>query len=291
MSAGAIFCCALWGISTPIVKMGYAYVNATHVPSLLLWAGIQFILAGVITAALYSIVAKKPALPKRKSIKGIALISLLQTVLQYSLLYIGLLNTTSVKGSILKSTDVFFIMLIASLIFRQEKLTVKKILSCIVAFAGIIIMNLDGLSLNFNLLGDGLVVLGTAFYSLSVVITRLVAQDEDPIVLCSYQMALGGIGMLLIGALFGGKLDLLAMLPIILCLSLIYAVSYSLWTVLIKFNPASKVAIHSFMIPVFGVIFSAIMLQEQGGVNTLNLILALALVCVGILIWGKSSKD
>jgi drug/metabolite transporter (DMT)-like permease len=182
-------------------------------------------------------------------------------------------------------------MLIASLIFRQEKLTVKKILSCIVAFAGIIIMNLDGLSLNFNLLGDGLVVLGTAFYSLSVVITRLVAQDEDPIVLCSYQMALGGIGMLLIGALFGGGLDLLAMLPIILCLSLIYAVSYSLWTVLIKFNPASKVAIHSFMIPVFGVIFSAIMLQEQGGVNTLNLILALVLVCVGILIWGKSSKD
>ena len=41
MSAAALFCCALWGISTPIVKMGYAYVDAENVPSLLLWAGVQ----------------------------------------------------------------------------------------------------------------------------------------------------------------------------------------------------------------------------------------------------------
>ena len=39
----ALFCCALWGISTPIVKMGYGYVDATHVPSLILWAGLMFV--------------------------------------------------------------------------------------------------------------------------------------------------------------------------------------------------------------------------------------------------------
>ncbi|MBQ1942324.1 MAG: ribosomal protein L7/L12, partial [Clostridia bacterium] len=30
---GAIFTCALWGISTPIVKMGYEYIDESHVPS------------------------------------------------------------------------------------------------------------------------------------------------------------------------------------------------------------------------------------------------------------------
>ncbi len=38
----ALLCCALWGISTPIVKMGYRYVDSDHVPSLLLWVGLQF---------------------------------------------------------------------------------------------------------------------------------------------------------------------------------------------------------------------------------------------------------
>ena len=88
VSLAALFCCALWGISTPIVKMGYAYVDATHVPSLLLWAGLQFVLAGVLTIGIYSIVSKKFVRPKNESVKGVIVISLLQTVLQYALLYI-----------------------------------------------------------------------------------------------------------------------------------------------------------------------------------------------------------
>lgn len=290
VTAAALFCCALWGISTPIVKMGYAYTDPTHVPSLLLWAGIQFLIAGLLTTLIYSFVKKKPVYPKKKSVVGVVLISMTQTVLQYALLYIGLLHTTSVKGTVLKSTDVFFVVLIASLIFRLEKLTLAKIIACVVGFSGVIIMNLDGLSLSFNL-GDGLVVLGIVFYSFSVVLTRLFAQDEDPIVLSGYQMSLGGVVMLLIGLIGGGALDFSGMLPIIVILSLLYAVSYSLWTVLLKNNPASSVTINSFMIPVFGVIFSSILLSEQGGVAPLNLIIALVLVCLGIIIWGKCNKE
>ena len=90
----------------------------------------------------------------------IGLISLLQTVLQYVCLYIGLAGTTAMKGAIIKSTDVFFIMLIASLLFRQERLTVKKIIACVIGFSGIVVMNLNGLTLDVNLKGDGVVLLG-----------------------------------------------------------------------------------------------------------------------------------
>ena len=209
---GAIFCCALWGISTPIVKMGYNYVDESHIPSLLLWVGLQFVVAGFITICIYSIVSKKIVFPKKQSIKGVAIISLLQTVLQYALLYIGLSLTTSVKGAILKSTDVFFVALIASLIFRMEKLTAKKIISCIIGFLGVVIMNLDGLNLNLNPLGDGLVIAAIVSYSFSVIMTKLFAQKEDPIILCGYQMGLGGIVLLLIGVIFGGSFDFLGML-------------------------------------------------------------------------------
>lgn len=285
-AAAALFCCGLWGISTPIVKMGYAYTDAAHVPSLLLWAGIQFALAGFMTIGFSSILKKRFVYPKKENLKGVLLISLFQTVLQYALLYIGLLHTTSVKGAILKSTDVFFVALIASLIFKLEKLTAKKLLCCIIGFAGIVILNLDGLRLNIQPLGDGFVVLGIVFYSLSVVLVKLFAQKEDPIVFSGYQMTFGGIVMLLVGILFRGKIDLFGMLPIILCLSAIYAVSYSLWTYLLKINPASSVTIFSFMTPVFGVISSALLLNETGGVPLINLALALALVSFGIILWG-----
>jgi len=289
-SLAAIFCCALWGISTPIVKMGYSFVDESHVPSLVLWLGLQFVFAGVLIVGVYSAISKKFVYPKRKSVKGVALVSLLQTVLQYSLLYVGLSMTTSVKGAILKSTDVFFVALISSLLFKTEKLTVKKTVSCIVGFAGIVIMNLDGLSLSFNF-GDGLITLGIIAYSFSLVMINIFTREEDPITLCGYQMAFGGAVMLIGASALGGAFDFVGMLPIFVGLSLIYAVSYTLWTVLLKYNSASSITIFSFMMPVFGVIFSSFMLDEKGGVAPVNLGVALVLVCLGIIIWGYEGKD
>ncbi len=286
----ALLCCGLWGISTPIVKMGYSHVDPTHVPSLLLWAGLQFVVSGLLTIGVYSAVSRKFLFPQKGSGKGVALLALLQTVLQYSLLYTGLLYTSSVKGAILKSTDVFFVALISSLIFRLETLTVKKLLSCVIGFAGIIVMNLNGLSLQISPLGDGLVLLGILSYSFSVIVTKLFAQKEDPIVLCGYQMALGGGVMLLIGVAGNGTMDLWGMLPVFVCLCAIYAVSYTLWTVLLKHNSPSGVTIYSFMTPVFGVLFSSFLLSEDGGVATGNLVVALILVCAGILLWGYEKK-
>lgn len=289
-SLGALLCCALWGISTPIVKMGYDYIDKNSIPSLLFWVGLQFAFAGLISIFAYSIFSRRFVHPEKKNIGGVLLVSSLQTIIQYLLLYIGLANTTSVKGAILKSTDVFMVALIASLIFKQEKLTAKKLISVIIGFGGIIIMNLDGLSLNFSLLGDGLVLLAILSYSFSVVIIRIVTGNEDPIVLSGYQMAIGGTVMLIIGVLFGGKMDFVGMFPILACLSAIYAISYVLWTVLLKYNPASSITVYSFTTPVFGVIFSALLLTEAGGVAPINLGIALALVCFGIILWGYEKK-
>ena len=286
MSFGAIFCCALWGISTPVVKMGYDYVDEKSIPALLLWIGVEFVLGGALTLSVYGVANQKFPFPKRRNLAEIGLISLLQTVLQYVCLYIGLAGTTSMKGAIIKSTDVFFIMLIASLLFRQETLTVKKIIACVIGFSGIVVMNLNGLTLDLNLKGDGVVLLGIVFYSFSVVFTRKVAKDLDATVLCGSQMFLGGAVMTVIGLVFGGKFDFPGILPVLIILSLIYAVSYSLWTLLLKHHPASRVAIFSFMTPLFGVAFSAVLLPEKGGVAIVNLLIALVLVCGGIVLWG-----
>lgn len=289
-SFSAIICCALWGISTPIVKMGYAYVNAKSIPSLLLWVGIQFALGGALTLFICNFANKGSFKIKFGDFKGIALISLFQTILQYICLYIGLSNTTAVKGAVIKSTDVFFIMIISSLIFKQEKLTLKKIIACAIGFFGILVMNLDGLSLDINLKGDIVVLLGIVFYSFAVVLTKNVSKNIDPIFLCGSQMLLGGIIMMVIGFAFGGTLNIVKMLPIIIILSLIYAISYSLWTLLLKHHPASKVAIFSFMTPLLGVVFSALLINEEIGASITNLLIALVLVCSGIILWSTNQE-
>lgn len=289
-AGAAIFCCALWGISTPIVKMGYAYIDETHVPSLLLWVGILFAVSGCLTLGVYSLTARKSMLPKKKSLKVIGAVAMLQTVAQYALCYVGMTNTTAVKGAILKSTDVFFVALIASLIFKLERLTPKKLISCIIGFAGIIIMNLNGLSLNFTPLGDGLVVLGIVAYSFAVILIKVFGKDEDPIVLSGSQMTLGGAVLLIAGAVMGGRMDLAGILPVSLGLCAIYGISYPLWTMLLKYNSPSSITIYSFTTPIFGVIFSALLLSEDGGVALPSLILALVLVCAGILLWGYEKK-
>ena len=270
--------------------MGYAYIDENHIPSLFLWIGLLFAVSGFLTMSVYSLSSRKLKLPKAKSLKVIAAVALLQTVGHYALVYIGMPNTSAVKGAILKSTDVFFVALIASLVFKLEKLTAKKLISCIVGFSGIIVMNLNGLRLNFTPLGDGLVVLGIVAYSIAVILIKVYGQDEDPIVLSGSQMTLGGLVLLVMGTTMGGRLDFIGMLPVFAGLCAIYGISYPLWTSLLKHNSPSSITIYSFTTPVFGVIFSALLLSEDGGVALPSLILALALVCAGILLWGYEKK-
>ena len=47
-------------------------------------------------------------------------------------------------------------------------------------------------------------------------------------------------------------------------LALLSAVAYGLWSVLLKYNPVSRVTIYAFMTPVMGVLLSALMLGEGG---------------------------
>ena len=127
------------------------------------------------------------------------MVGLFQTVLQYILFYVGLSNTSGVKGTILSGTGAFFSLLIASLIFKQEKLTFRKIFGCILGFAGIIIINLNGLDFTMNFFGDGFVLLSAVALSFSSVFIKKFSQDEDPVVISGYQFIMGGAVIILVG--------------------------------------------------------------------------------------------
>jgi drug/metabolite transporter (DMT)-like permease len=59
---------------------------------------------------------------------------------------------------------------------------------------------------------------------------------------------------------------------------------------LLKYNPISRVAVFGFMNPIFGVILSAILLQESETIGWKS-IAALVLVCVGIYIVNRVKQE
>jgi len=295
VAIAAMLCCALWGSATPFIKIGYQLIRAeNNVPSTILFAGVRFFFAGVLTVLIYSIARRKFLLPKKENLGAIATVSCFQTIIQYLFFYIGLSLTTGVKGTVISGSNCFFSILCATLIFRQEKLNAKKIIACLIGFAGIVLINLNGLSMNLNL-GDGCVLLSNFAYGVSGALMKRYSGKEDPVIISGYQFVMGGFVMILVGLLSGGVITINSAeaFGVMLYLSLLSAVAYSLWGVLLKFNPVSKVSIYTFMTPVFGVLLSNLMLTEKSTVSPMNLTLALILICGGIFIlnYQKQKKN
>lgn len=286
---GALICCALWGSAFPCIKLGYKWfeIAAEDTMTQMLFAGIRFFLAGVLAVAIGSIISKRFIYPKKRTWFRVAKLSSLQTIAQYVFFYIGLAHTTGVKASIVEGVNVFVAIIVASLIFHQEKLTAKKIIGSIIGFAGVVLVNLAGSNsdLKFNLLGDGFIFLSTVAYAFSSVLLKKYSKEDEPIVLSGYQFVFGGAVMAGVGFAFGGRLTVVNTkgMLMLLYLALVSAVAYSLWGILLKYNPISKVAVFGFMNPVFGVILSAILLPEASALGIMSVV-SLVLICIGIFI-------
>lgn len=292
----AMLCCALWGSATPAIKTGYKLLSVEGVASIMLFAGLRFVLAGILTVIIFSIARRRLLLPKKENIPMILFVSVFHTVIQYVFFYLGLAYTSGVKGTVASGSSAFFAVLIASLIFRQEKLTLKKILACIIGFVGILIMNLDGLAFTadpLDIMGVGFVLLSTVSSSFAAVLVKKYSAIEDPVVISGYQFIAGGFFMIIVGLSFGGTVDLSSVLgvSVLIYLGFLSAIAYSLWGILLKHNPVSRVTVFNFMTPIFGVIFSALMLEEKGSVSPINLVITLILISLGIFMLNYKPKE
>jgi drug/metabolite transporter (DMT)-like permease len=290
----AMICCALWGSAFPAVKTGYAMfsVDTSDPASLILFAGMRFTLAGVLALIIGSVISKRLLVPKKGSWPKIFKLSMLQTVGQYVFFYISLAHSTGVRSSILNGLNVFVAIFVACLIFKQEKLTAAKLIGSIAGFAGLVTVCLNGSSIEFGftLLGDGFMLFAAAAYAFSSVFIKRYSQYEDPVVLSGYQFFIGGVIMMIAGAIAGGSVYPVSGMSFILLLYLgcISAVAYSLWGILLKNNDVSRVTVFGFMNQIFGVVFSAVFLSE-GSVINIYVLISLALICSGIIIVNRPS--
>ncbi len=296
----AMLCCFLWGSAFPTVKAGYALFNigADDSFSQILFAGVRFALAGILVLVIGCLMSKKLLLPKNKTQIGhIAVLGLFQTVLQYIMFYIGLAHTSGVKSSILVAVNVFMSLIISALVFKMEKLTFQKTAGVVLGFAGVVIINLTSASSlgGFSIKGEGAILLSAFAYSVSSVLIKKYSQTDNPVMLSGWQFFAGGVFMIVFGLIAGGKFivepsETAKSLLILFYLAFISAVAYTVWGILLKYNPVSNVAVMGFMNPVFGVLLSAAILGETAEAFSFKNLISLLLVCVGIFIVNKDFR-
>lgn len=281
------FCCLLWGSAFPCIKIGYRLfqIDSGDTSSQILFAGLRFALAGLMVIVTFSVINKKVVKPYAP--EKIVTLSLFQTILQYVPFYVGLAHTTGVKSSIITGSAVFITILVSCLIFRQEKLTGKKIFGSLLGFMGIVIVNIAGNGLDFHIsfLGEGLILVSAVSSAFSSSFIKKFSKTTDVVMLSGYQFFFGGLVMALLGNAMGGKLQSVSYASWILLvyMGFISAAAYTLWSILLKYNNVSKISVYKFMNPIFGVVLSYILLNENSQMGWQTMV-ALILVCIGIYV-------
>ena len=206
----ACVCCVLWGSAIPVIKTGYnlMQVDSADTASQIVFAGIRFTLAGILVLIFASVRERKIMLPNREILKYAVPVCLAQTVGQYFFFYIGVAHTSGVKGGIITGLGNFIAILLACLVFRNERMTGRKIAGCILGFAGVVVINLMGNSLDmgFKLTGEGFILIAQLSYGISTVLINIFSRKVSPVVLSGTQFTMGGIILTLIGVGMGGHL-------------------------------------------------------------------------------------
>ena len=98
--------------------------------------------------------------------------------------------------------------------------------------------------------------------------------------------------MTAVGFISGGHLDFSAKkgVAVIVYLAFVSAVAYSLWSIMLKYNDVSRIAVYGSLTPIVGFVLSYIILGEKNGSLLFNM-LGLLCVVVGIIAVNYTKKN
>ena len=287
----AVFCCVLWGSASPAIKIAYDLfkIEASDTASRLMLSGARFVIAGIMVVIFGSLLGRKTLIPKRSSWKYIVILSLFQTIGQYYFFFMSLANTSGVRGSIINASGNFLAPLIAMFILKLEAPAIKKLVGCGVGFAGIILF-FGGISSltegGVTFAGEGAMLCAALFYAISGGCIKIFSRYENPVILSGYQFFIGGLVLFAVGFFMGGSLVFYSTgcYLNLIYMGFISAGAYTLWGILLKYNPVSRVSVLGFINPIMGVLLSALFLGEGNEAFSAGSILSLVLVSLGIFL-------
>ncbi|MBQ9673319.1 MAG: DMT family transporter [Ruminococcus sp.] len=290
----ATLCVTLWGTAFPVIKKCYGVfeIASNDYAGKVFFAGVRFLTAGVMVLIVGIIIEKSFIIPGKRDILPISVMGGFQIFLQYLFSYIGLSNTTGTKTSVITALSSFLGVIASPLFFKNDKITIRKFAGCLIGFAGIIAINLEGLfDGNLSFWGEGFVALSAAAGTTGNMYGKHISKGRNSTMISAYHLLFGGFTLLITGAAFGGSIHFNSAVKILLIIYLgfISAVSFTVWTALLKYNPVSRILIFNLLIPIFGTIWSGILLNEQ--IFSFANFVSVLLISSGIIMVNYHGKE
>jgi len=276
---------AIWGSSFFNIKIAtYSYEPYTL-------ALIRVVLA-TLPMLVVSYFYKIKILAFSKNWKIYALVGLCNLTIPFSLIAIGTNKIDSYLAALLMSTTPISGSILAHFFIKDEKITFLKSLGIILGFSGILLLFFDKLVINENnYLFVLLIILGSTFYSISSILILKKLKKSGNINVTTSTLIWSIITLLPLSFILEEPFKSTPTLES--TLSLIYlgivATGFAWW---LRFKILAKNGIVfqtqvTYLIPIFGVIFGALILDEQ---ITWKILVSLIIIMSGIYIVKKYNK-
>jgi drug/metabolite transporter (DMT)-like permease len=264
----AIVACLLWSTAFVGIKIGLEYTTPMQ------FAGTRFFLSGIMILPLVAS-WKRLFLDLKRHFRVFLKIAFFQTFVLYTLFYQGINLVEGATTAIIIGSQPLFTALVAHITMKNDLLTLRKFRTIVIGIVGIVLvalekgLNLSGNSLYGQLLGIGMLILANLASGYgNVLVSKQSDLNISPVGLSAVQLIMGGLGLFAVSLIvepFNGFVFEWPYYASLFWLSFLSAAAFSLWFTLLN-RPGVKVSdlnIWKFIIPVFGAIFSWLIIPDE----------------------------
>ncbi|MRG85005.1 DMT family transporter [Salinibacillus xinjiangensis] len=290
----AVFCSILWGSAFPVLKVSYEEMQMApdDVMAKIVFAGIRFLLAGLLVLGFLLVTSPKRILVTRRNFVVLVILGIVQTTLQYFFFYNGLAKVSGMQGAILSSAGTFFAVILAHYYYKNDRLNWKKAFGLIAGFSGIVVANWgQEFQLSFQWDGEGYMILAGVTNAIATIMAKELATGIHPFAVTGWQLSLGASIMLLVGVPVMSP-GAIVFTPfgwgLLVYSALLSAVAFGLWYSLLKFNNAGEISLYKFIVPVAGTMLSSWFIPGED--LNIMILVAIAMVATGIIVLNYRGK-
>lgn len=211
---------------------------------------------------------------------------------EFVLIFAGLEFTSAARSALMVNTMPFW-MLLGGHFLLGERITARKLAGLVLAFAGVVLIFSDDLSIPGPkaIWGDLLCLLAGVLWAATVLLvkaSRLSRTSPEKTLL--YQLSVSALIALPLIPLYGPLLrevTALATASLVFQTVFVVAFTYVLWFWLVRRYPASGLSSFTFLSPAFGVILAGVLLDEP---LTLRIFAALGLIAAGLVLVNRAGR-
>ncbi len=247
-------------------------------------AGLRFSIAAV-TIALWALTTQRPFKLKPGQKRHVFILGFM-FIVQLSLFHLGLSWTHASRGALLINTQPFFVLLFAHFFISTDRITKKKAVGICMGFTGVVFVFLGNGGLLSEIQAGDFMIAGTAVvWGAASVYSKIIIDDFQPFHLVLYPMLIATPFFFMEGFFLDDTMIKMVNLRIV-CAMLYQSVitaafSYVAWAYLIRLYGATALHSFIFLMPVAGVLFAGLLLNEP---VTKFILVALALISAGIVV-------